>query len=451
LTTQTEIESTTSPSGASGAGRDDNPTGLGLPSDSSGVYTFQTDEGVKGQNEGSNYAKSRIIDPSLGTLGEERKDVQELGTSFSCATTPADNADISALSADDWSALIARLNEIYREAQRRSGLKAPKNPVRGGKADRRLRAFVAKQEPIGRWSALERVANWFSFWVENHQLKNLDFPSSNFIREASEYRAQLEVWEAANPEARWREFPLEPTKPNLDDPNVQVVADFVYQRTQVTATTSLKKIIWIALQHHDVATLKTAFEYAFSNDFYSGGRDVRTKVLGFLDGDHIDMVLAEKRRYDEALAEAAAKRAQELKRQQELKEKKELESKQREDAEAERQRLYALSAAEAAAREAERQRLVAAEAERQRLAAEEEKARKLSAATEFLKTALQDGEFHPREDLDSDASAAGIDWQILPQAFATLGGVEREVGEHTVFGRPKEWQLPQAVGATKSE
>jgi len=206
------------------------------------------------------------------------------------------------VSAEDWNALIARMNEVFREVERRDGVKAPKDLVRGRAVERRLRTFIEAQEPAGTWSAYERVGNWFSLWVEHHALKKLRYPFSVFVREAPQFRSQLEDWESANPETRWREFPPEPPKPNLDDPNIKAITDLVYTLTKASAKRPLQESIWTVLQQHGVEKVKEAFEYAFSEfraEPGNGSRDLRTRVREFFDGNHIEAVLAEKKHEEE--------------------------------------------------------------------------------------------------------------------------------------------------------
>lgn len=98
----------------------------------------------------------------------------------------------------------------------------------------------------------------------------------------------------------------------------------------------------------------------------------------------------------------------------------------------------------------ERHRLAAEDAERQRLAAEEEHAHKLSAATAFLRAALQDGVDHFADAVRADAGILGIECNILDEAIETAGVIVLN-GEMGMFTRNQRWQLPQAVGAAKSE
>jgi len=230
----------------------------------------------------SRLPQAKMID----TEGGSKRATGEVGESikFSSVSAPS-----NAISSEDWSAFIDRLNEIYREVQHRSGVKRPKNPVRGTSADWRIRAFVQKQEPSGRWTAWERVANWFSLWVENHELKNLQFPSSNFVREAEEFKPQLLQWEASNPTVRWREFPP------LVNPSIKIITDAVYSITGITATQSVQQSVGVALQQHDVETVKAAFAFAFRGSASTGGRDLRERVCGFFSGDHIEAALESKR------------------------------------------------------------------------------------------------------------------------------------------------------------
>jgi hypothetical protein len=144
------------------------------------------------------------------------------------------------------------------------------------------------------WAAWERVANLFSFWVEHHALKKLEFPTSVFIDEAEIFRAALEEWEAANPETRWREFPAV-VVPDLENPDVLHLATIVFTTTGVQVP---RESVWHLLQKHPVATIEKTFRHFIS--FHSAGiarssgsptRDAKLDVKKFFVEDSVPLLL----------------------------------------------------------------------------------------------------------------------------------------------------------------
>ena len=406
----------------------------------------------------------------------EGKDVENVGTSFSCVSTPMCAA---ATSSAEWTKFMARINVAWKEIGRRSGIKAPKNVVHGGPVDRKMRNFIAIQESVGIWAPWERVANWFSFWAEFHALKNLKSPFGVFLREAAEFRTQLDDWELANPETRWREFPPEPSKPNLDDLSVRAVSDTVFALTKVPATKPLKAAIWAVLQHHATDQVISAVEFRYRSDepVPHASRDVKSDVLGFFEGDHVDAALSEKCAKDEEAARIATAK-QESERQallvQQAQQALKVQQAQQE-ATAQQKRAYEAKYdgwryswdqrcesitisdqelmdwwADNPMEESEEypQRVTdmirdGRQRHLEKLTAAE---KQLPAAIAFLREFLRDGKYRDYEVLSLAAKDANLDAVVLQRAFVALG-CQTETVRIGDGSRMTSWHLPQAIPA----
>ena len=397
---------------------------------------------------------------------------ENLGTDISCAAAPNDVTPTrAALSADDANALFNRLDEIVHEVQRRKG-KDIENIVHGEPDNWKLRKFVAIQESVGIWAPWERVANWFSFWVQYHATKNLKFAYRAFISQGPQFKAKLEEWESANPETRWREFPPEPPRPNLDDPNVKAVADSVHALTKVPATKPLKAAIWAVLQHHATDQVISAVEFRYRSDepVPHASRDVKSDVLGFFEGDHVEAALSEKRAKDEEAARIATAK-QESERQALMsarylataraaaQQKRAYEAKydgwryswdrRCESITISDQELmdwWANNPMEESEEYPQRVTDMIRDGRQRHLEKLTAAEKQLPAAIAFLREFLRDGKYRDYEVLSLAAKDANLDAVVLQRAFVALGcqtGTVR-IGDGS---RMTSWRLPQAVPA----